>query len=89
MKQRELAAKMSETCSFENSAEKPLNIQIEVAKQLPELTRSKTPEKLLALFDPTPNEEIQKKIDYFFKPYSPKQEVTKFMRFEKNRSEKR
>ena len=32
--------------------------------------RSKTPDQLLEKFDPLPSDEVQKKIDYYFKPYS-------------------
>lgn len=32
--------------------------------------RSKTPAQLLDRFDPLPSDDIQKKIDYYFKPYS-------------------
>lgn len=32
--------------------------------------RSKTPAQLLDKFDPLPSDEIQKKIDFFFKPYA-------------------
>ena len=41
-----------------------------------------TPEKLLEQFDPIPSQDVQKKIDYFFFPYSPKQDISKYMKFE-------
>tara|TARA_B110000285_G_scaffold161461_1_gene180317 strand:- start:592 stop:798 length:207 start_codon:yes stop_codon:yes gene_type:complete len=47
-----------------------------------ECKRTITPEKLLEQFDPIPSDEIQKKIDFFFFPYSPKQDISKYMKFE-------
>ena len=32
--------------------------------------RSKSPDQLIDKFDPLPGEEIQKKIDFYFKPYA-------------------
>ena len=43
--------------------------------------RSKTPAQLLDKFDPLPSEDIQKKIDYYFKPYALGKVQSKFMSF--------
>ena len=52
--------------------------------------RSKTPAQLLDKFDPLPSDEIQKKIDYYFKPYSMVNNNTKkFMTFIVNEREDR
>lgn len=46
-----------------------------------------SPRKLMAEFDPAPSHEIQKKFDFFYKPYSPKQVVSKYVRFGNEESE--
>lgn len=68
MRLKEIASINEDVCEDVTSPD----IQSEKDDIKPELIRSKTPEKLLALFDPTPSEAVQKKIDYFFMPYSPK-----------------
>ena len=46
------------------------------------LTRSLSPAKLLASFNPQPSEDLQTRVDYYFKPYSPATFKNKFMHFE-------
>ena len=49
-----------------------------------ELSRTSTPEKLLARFNPFPSEEMQRKIDFYITPYSPNQELKKCIKFRDN-----
>ena len=42
---------------------------------------TKTPERLLMEFDPTPSHKVQDKIDFFFMPYNFESNVSKFMKF--------
>ena len=49
--------------------------------------RSKTPAQLLDKFDPLPSNDIQKKIDYFFRPYTNGQVQHKYMSFSYNEKE--
>lgn len=53
----------------------------EVALEDLSLTRTKTPEKLLMQFDPTPSRKVQEKIDFFFAPYNQKYSISKSMKF--------
>jgi hypothetical protein len=43
--------------------------------------RSKTPAQLLDKFDPLPSDQVQKKIDFYFKPYCLEMNTKKFMTF--------
>ena len=47
-------------------------------------TRSKTPRKLLAAFDPIPSRKVQEKIDFFFLPYTGTQQISKKMVFQRS-----
>lgn len=49
--------------------------------------RSKTPAQLIDKFDPLPGEEIQRKIDFYFKPYSVGKVQKKYMTFTINERE--
>ena len=40
------------------------------------------PNELLKAFDPLPSKTIQKKVDYFFMPYSAERNTLKHMKFE-------
>ena len=52
-----------------------------------ERVKSKTPERLLKAFDPTPSRKVQEKIDFFFMPYNLESNVSKFMKFKSNDEE--
>lgn len=41
-----------------------------------------SPEFMLKMFDPSPNDRVMKKISYFFKPYDQSVQRAKFMQFE-------
>ena len=60
---------------------KNLCLTQEVVLEELSLTRTKTPEKLLMQFDPTPSRKVQEKIDFFFAPYNQKQSIAKSMMF--------
>ena len=49
--------------------------------------RSKTPAQLLDKFDPLPSYDVQKKIDFYFKPYAIGKVQSKFMTFTENERE--
>lgn len=44
--------------------------------------RGKSPAVMLSEFDPLPGPLVQKKVDYFYLPYSPMLSRSKFMQFE-------
>ena len=42
---------------------------------------------MLADFNPAPSAEVQKKFDFFYKPYAPLQVLSKYVRFENEEAE--